>query len=131
MEIFRVAKRGPLDNVSKRLRKISEVIGALIVIGGAITGACSWVSNQFANAVSNQISDFRNEMKASNEKQDQQITWLELMNLIQSDPTNVTGIEKLAKYYFQELNGNQYMTGVYSRWCQQYGGDPSIVVGGK
>ena len=105
-----------------------EIIVAII---GAVTGVCSWVSNQFTQAISAQISDFRSEVKSSNEKQDQQITRLELMNLIQNDPTNITGIEKLAKYYFQDLNGNQYMTGVYSRWCQEYGGDPSVVIGGN
>lgn len=120
------------EKANKKLQKWSGIIGAMITIIGAITGACSWVSNQFANAVSSQISDFRDEVKASNTKQDQQITRLELMNLIQNDPTNIVGIEKLARYYFQELNGNQYMTGVYSRWCQQYGGDPSVVLtGGK
>lgn len=131
METFRVGKASSFDKTSKKLQKWAGAVGAVLTILGAITGACSWVSNQFANAVSSQISDFRNEVKESNTRQDQQITRLELMNLIQNDPTNVAGIEKLARYYFQDLNGNQYMTGVYSRWCQEYGGDPSIAVGGK
>lgn len=126
-----MARQSLVDKVGKKIQKWAGIIGAVITILGAITATCSWVSNKFASAVSDQISDFRNEVKESNNKQDQQITRLELMNLIQNDPTNVVGIEKLARYYFQELNGNQYMTGVYSRWCQEYGGDPSVVVGGK
>lgn len=131
MGTFKVGRTSSFDKTSKKLQKWAGVVGAILTILGAITGACSWVSNQFANAVSSQISDFRNEVKESNTKQDQQITRLELMNLIQNDPTNIAGIEKLARYYFQELNGNQYMTGIYSKWCQEYGGDPSIAVGGK
>lgn len=131
MGTFKVGKTSLSDKANKKLQKWAGIIGAIITILGALTGVCSWVSNQFANAVSSQISDFRDEVKASNTKQDQQITRLELMSLIKNDPTNIAGIEKLARYYFQELNGNQYMTGVYSRWCQEYGGDPSVIIGGK
>lgn len=126
-----MARMSLSEKAHKKLQKWAGIVGAAITLLGAITGTCSWVSNQFANAVSAQISDFREEVKESNNRQDQQITRLELMSLIQNDPTNIAGIEKLARYYFQELNGNQYMTGVYSRWCQEYGGDPSVVVGGR
>lgn len=126
-----MGKKSLYDRTDKKLQRIASTVGAIVAIIGAVTGVCSWVSNQFTQAISAQISDFRSEVKSSNEKQDQQITRLELMNLIQNDPTNITGIEKLAKYYFQDLNGNQYMTGVYSRWCQEYGGDPSVVIGGN
>lgn len=126
-----MAKSSWYDKTDKKLQRIAGTIGALLVIGGAITGATGWITSQVTNAMSSQIGDFRQEVKESDRRQDQAITRLELMNLIQNDPTNIAGVEKLAKYYFQELNGNQYMTGVYSRWCAQYGGDPSIAVGGK
>lgn len=126
-----MAKSSWYDKTDKKLQRIAGTIGALLVIGGAIAGATGWVTAQVTNAVSSQIVDFRQEVKDSDHRQDQAITRLELMNLIQNDPTNVAGVEKLAKYYFQELNGNQYMTGIYSRWCAQYGSDPSIAVGGK
>ena len=120
-----------LDKLSSRAGKIAGLISAIVAIAGAITGLMSWLTTQMTYGISQQISEFRTEVKSNDEKQNQQITRLELMNLIQNDPTNVAGIEKLARYYFQELNGNQYMTGVFSRWCQEYGGDPSIIVGGK
>lgn len=119
------------DKADKKIQRVSGTISAAIVIIGALTAVFGWISNQFTNAISSQISEFRQEVKDANEKQDQQITRLELMNLIQNDPTNIAGIEKLARYYFSDLQGNQYMTGVYSRWCQEYGGNPSIVIGGK
>lgn len=118
-----------LDKMSDRAKKISAVISAVAIIIGAITGVFSWVSSQFSAAVSSQISDFRNEVKASDDAQNQAITRLELMNLMQSDPYNVVAIEKLARYYFGELNGDQYMTGKYSDWAREYGGDTSIVIG--
>lgn len=124
-------KKKILDIFSDKTNKLASIISATLVIIGALTGAISWMSNHFTSAISTQIEEFRQEVKASDQRQDQAITRLELMNLIQNDPTNIAGIEKLARYYFSDLNGNQYMSGVYSGWCQEYGGDPSIAVGGK
>ena len=124
-------KKKILDIFSDRTNKLASIISAMLVIIGVLTGAISWISNHFTSAISAQIEEFRQEVKASDQRQDQAITRLELMNLIQNDPTNIAGIEKLARYYFSDLNGNQYMSGIYSRWCQEYGGDPSIAIGGK
>lgn len=124
-------KKKILDIFSDKTNKLASIISAMLVIIGALTGAISWISSHFTNAISAQIEEFRQEVKASDQRQDQAITRLELMNLIQNDPTNIAGIEKLARYYFSNLNGNQYMSGIYSRWCQEYGGDPSIAIGGK
>ena len=35
------------------------------------------------------------------------------------------------RYYFGELDGDQYMTAMFSNWAKEYGGDASIVIGGK
>lgn len=124
-------KKKILDIFSDRTNKLASIISAMLVIIGVLTGAISWISNHFTSAISIQIEEFRQEVKASDQRQDQAITRLELINLIHNDPTNIAGIEKLARYYFSDLNGNQYMSGIYSRWCQEYGGDPSIAIGGK
>lgn len=124
-------KKSFYDMFDKKAQRIAGTISAILVIGGALFGVGNWINNQVTSAISNQIQDFRQEVKASDNRQDQAITRLELMNLIQNDPTNVAGIEKLARYYFGDLQGNQYMTGMYSNWCREYGGDPSIAVGGK
>ena len=124
-------KRSFYDLFDKKAQRIAGTISAILVIGGALIGAGNWLNTQITSAISSQIQEFRQEVKASDNRQDQAITRLELMNLIQNDPTNVAGIEKLARYYFGELQGNQYMTGMYSNWCREYGGDPSIAVGGK
>lgn len=123
------AKRSLYDRFDKRAQRIAGTISAILVIGGAAFGAGAWLNNQVTSAISAQISDFRQEVKKSDEAQNQSITRLELMNLMQNDPTNIVAIEKLARYYFGELNGDQYMTGKYSDWAKKYGGDTSIVVG--
>lgn len=125
-----VPKKKLFDKVSERTIKIASFISAILAIIGAITGAFSWVSGQFANAVSGQISEFREEVKESNDRQDLAIMRLELMNLIQSDPENVVEIERLAKKYFS-AGGNSYISKYFSAWTKEYGGDASIVIGDK
>lgn len=125
-----MAKRvGLFDKFEISIKKISGIITALMVVIGAVTGMMSWVSAKFANAVAEQISDFREEVKKSDDEQNKSITRLELMNLIQNDPTNVAAIEKIARYYFHTLDGDWYATQKYSDWCNKYGGDPTIILG--
>ena len=127
----RVEKKRTFKKVSDNLTKIAAIISAILVITGAITGCVSWVSSQFTNAVSSQIDEFRQEVTASDKSQNQAITRLELVSLIKNDPTNIVAIEKMARYYFVDLDGDQYMTAMYSDWAREYGGDMTIVIGGK
>ena len=122
-------KKSFYDIFDKRLQRIAATISAILVVGGALIGTGGWIKDQVTGTISNQINDFRQEVKASDNTQNQAITRLELLSLMQSDPTNVVAIEKLARYYFGELNGDQYMTGKYSDWAREYGGDTSIVIG--
>lgn len=128
--MVKVAKKKLLDKVSDRANKIAGIVSAFLVIVGAITGAVSWATSQFTSAISSQINEFRQEVKASDDSQNLAIMRLELMNLMQTDPENVVEIEMLGKKYFQ-AGGNSYMSRLFSDWARKYGGDPSIVVGGK
>lgn len=125
-----MGKKSLLDNADKKLQRISGTIGAIIAIVGAASGIFGWIQSQFTNAISAQINDFRQEVKSSDAAQNQAITRLELTNLIKNDPTNVVAIEKMGRYYFGELDGDQYMTAMFSNWAKEYGGDASIVIGG-
>ena len=124
-------KRGSLyDETDKKLQKVAGTIGAVAMILGALTGVYSWISSQFQQVISQQIAAFQEEVKASDRENKQAITRVELTILIEHDPTNIAAIEKMAKYYFQDLNGDLYMTQKYSDWARKYGGDISIVVAG-
>ena len=126
-----MAKNSLYNKVDKRVRKISATVGAVAVIVSAFAGAFAWVQGQFTNAISSQIDEFRQEVKLSDTSQDQAITRLELVSLIKTDPTNVVAIEKMARHYFVDLDGDQYMTAMYSDWAREYGGDMTIVIGDK
>lgn len=116
------------DKTDKKLQRIAGTIGAIAMILGAITGAFSWVQAQFANAISSQIDEFRQEVKASNNSQDLAIMRLELMNLIQNNPDNIVEIELLGKKYFNPpYNGDSYMSTIYSKWANARGLDTSFI----
>lgn len=118
------------DKTDKKLQRVAGTIGAIAMILGAITGVFSWVQGAFTSAISSQIEEFRDEVNKSNQEQNQSLTRVELTVLMEHDPTNVAAIEKMAKYYFQELNGDLYMTQKYSDWAKKYGGDITIIVAG-
>lgn len=115
----------------KRVNKIAGIVGGIVIIVGAAAALCSWVSSQFADTVSDQISDFREETQRNDKRHEQAVTRVELVILMEHDPDNVVAIEKMARYYFKALDGDLYMTQKYSEWCAQYGGDPTIVIGDK
>ena len=131
MENFRVAKASLLSKYDKadgKIQRLSKTIGAIVVIISATTGACSWAVSQFQAAISTQISELRTEIQSNDKKVEQQITRLELANLIHNQPNNKAEIEKVAKYYFVKLGGDWYMTGLYSSWADEHGGDISFIV---
>lgn len=119
------------DKADKKLRRIAGTIGAIAAIAGAFTGLCSWVNTQFTNAISSQISSFQEEVRTADKADKQATTRIELMVLMNHDPDNVVAIERMAKYYFQELDGDLYMTQQVSDWCNEHNRDCTAIIGGK
>lgn len=124
-------KRSFYDRFDKKTQRIAGTISAILVIGGALFGVGSWLNDQVTNAIAAQIGDLKTTMQESDKQQNQAITRLELMNLIQTDGNNIVAIEKMAKYYFNDLEGDQYMTQKVSDWCVSHGRDCSVIIGGK
>lgn len=122
------SKKKIFDKISDHANKLAGLVSAVIVIISALTGVISWANSQFTNAISSQISEFRQEVKASNDAQDLAIMRLELMNLIQNSPDNTVEIEMLGKKYFNPpYNGDSYMSVVYSQWANERGLDTSFI----
>ena len=124
-----MAKKSLYDKTDGKLQKWAKTISAIAVIIGAIAGVCSWVSHQFAEAVSSQISEFQQETRESSAEMQQSITRVELLGLIEHDPENTVAIEKLARYYFTVLKGDKWMSERYSRYANKYNLDTSFVIG--
>lgn len=126
-----MAKKTISEKADKKLKKWASIVGSIVAILGALTGAFSWINSQFTNAVSSQISGFQQEVRASDQANRQATTRLELMILMEHDTENTVAIERMAKYYFQELDGDLYMTQKVSDWCNAHGRDCSSIIGGS
>ena len=121
-------KENQFGKISENLKKISAVISAIGVIVGAFVGVGGWIVNQ-VNAESNeQIQALEARLDEAHKESQLGITRLELQGLINDTPENRAEIEKLARYYFLELDGDTYMTSMYSKWATEYGGNIEIVL---
>lgn len=119
--------KNKIKKIPEKIKSLSEFISAIIVIGGALIGAGQWIiheinlsTNARMDAIEQKIDDNQKENKLA-------ILRLELITLMESDPTNVVEIEKVAKSYFSN-GGDWYMTSLYSRYAKEYGADTSFVV---
>lgn len=111
------------DSLNESTQKIATIITSLLVIGGAFFGATNYLENKLDEHISAQTNALKSELsevKLSSTRN-------ELLLMMQSNPTNVLEIERLAKHYFIDMNGNFYMTQKYSDWAKQYGGDTSFM----
>ena len=122
-------KKLPLK-LSNKVVRASQVVTATTVLIGAVTAVYTWLDQRFVDKVSSQIDGLHEEMIKSDEKTDRQITRLELMNLIQNQPTNKVEVEKVARHYFIDLGGDWYASAFYSEWAEKYEGDITFITEG-
>lgn len=124
-----MAKISLYDKADSKVQRFAKTISAIAVVLGALAGVCSWVSNQFAEAVSSQISAFQQETREADSEMQQSIARIELLSLMEHDPENTVAIERLARHYFTVLKGDKWMSERYSRYAKEHGLDESFVVG--
>lgn len=69
------------------------------------------------------VKEFRNEIKIIKDVQHQtilRVTRMELLNVIEKEPSNIDAILQVAEYYFIELNGNAYVHSIFENWAKQH-----------
>ena len=109
------------------LKRASQIIAAAAAIGSALTTGFSWVEQQITSNTNQRIDQLQMELQQVEAEYSQSLKRLELMTLIAHSPDNVAEIERVAYYYFVSLNGDWYMTKIYSEWAKQYSGDTSFL----
>lgn len=124
-----MAKTSLLGEADSKIQHIAKTVGALATIVAATGGACAWATAQVQSVITSKLEGIQVEMEKSDRKTEIQITRLELMTLIDTQPENVAEIEKVAKHYFRDLGADWYLTSIYSTWAREYGGNVNIVIG--
>lgn len=122
---------GVVKKLNLTVKEIAGFLTALGVVVSSIVVCYNFIAGRIESTIDKKVGAVSAELVAHHRTQDQQITRLELSDLIRNQPRNKAAIEKLARYYFVELGGDMWMTDFYSQWAEAYGGDISFVLGGK
>lgn len=107
-----------------RIKEVSDVITAVGVVGAALVAIGTWCTTQInantnarLDAISSQMTELRLDTTRS-----------QLLTLMKSYPDNEEEIMKVAKYYFRELNGDWYMTSLFTKWAGERGINVDTIV---
>lgn len=126
------------DALDTRVQKIAKLLTGIAAIIGVLAAGTGWLLGQIDTAISKKIEaqtttlqqevkQIASDREATAKQTELQLTRLELLLLMETDPDNVVEIEKVAHRYFRVLGGNAYLSSEYSRWCKAYSADCEII----
>lgn len=124
--VVKKQKKGILS----RIKDIADVITAVGIIGAAAVGIGTWCVTRINAETNSKIDEVSNKLDSIelNSTRDQ------LLTLISDYPDNEDEILKVAKYYFRDLEGDWYMTTLFTKWAEDRGLNVDTIVnisGGK
>lgn len=102
---------------------------AILSVGALAVFAIGFVIDKLFKRMDDKLEGMEGRMVERDRVQNLSLTRLELVDLIRHQPENKIAIEKKARYYFTELNGNDYLSATYSNWAKAHDGDISFVLG--
>lgn len=112
------------EKIIKKTKSLADVITAVGIIGAAAVGIGTWCVTQI-NAGTNEKLDTIIEKV---DKAELDATRSQLLALMGDYPDNESEILKVADYYFNGLDGDWYMTGLFTRWAESRGIDVTKIV---
>lgn len=101
------------EKIIKKTKSLADVITAVGVIGAAAVGIGTWCVTQM-NAGTSQKLDVIIEKV---DKAELDATRSQLLALMSDYPDNESEILKVADYYFNGLDGDWYMTDLFTKWA--------------
>lgn len=112
------------EKIIKKTKSLADVITAVSIIGAAAVGVGTWCVTQM-NAGTNQKLDTIIEKV---DKAELDATRSQLLALMSDYPDNESEILKVADYYFNGLDGDWYMTDLFTKWADSRGIDVTKIV---
>lgn len=112
------------EKVSKTIQNIAAFLTACGVIIATVSAVVGQIQENATASLRSDIEQLSNDVASI--KLD--TTRMQLMTLINEDPDNVTDILKVAKYYFKDLHGDWYMSGMFADWAEKHNIDVSHLV---
>lgn len=116
-------RRSRLKKLGKWIQTTAGIITSVGVIAAAAVGTGTWCVakvNEGTNAKIDAIADQMQDLKLDTTRN-------QLLVLMEHDE-NEEEVLKVAKYYFNELKGDWYMTSVFERWADKHGVDAKTLL---
>lgn len=110
--------------VSNKLKDLADTITAVTIIGGALLGVGTWAFNEMNKSTNEKLDTIIEKVDAAEED----AVRAQLLILMNHYPDNESEILKVAEYYFQDLGGDWYITGLFTKWAAERGLDISDIV---
>lgn len=112
------------EKIIKKTKSLADVIAAVGIIGAAAVGIGTWCVTQI-NAGTNKKLDTIIEKV---DRAELNATRSQLLTLMSDYPDNESEILKVADYYFNELDGDWYMTELFTKWADSRDIDVTKIV---
>ena len=116
-------RRSRLKKLGEWVQTTAGIITSVGIIAAAAVGAGTWCATKINAGTNAKIDTIAEQMQGL--KLD--TTRNQLLVLMEHDE-NEEEILKVAKYYFNELKGDWYMTSVFERWAERHGVDAKTLL---
>lgn len=113
--------------ISEWLKTTAGIISSVGVIGSALVGLATFAINGMLSGVNNRLDDVSGQMDSI--KMDTVRT--QLLTLMSNYPDNTSEILKVADHYFNDMNGDWYMTQLFEQWAEAHDIDAKTLINKK
>lgn len=115
------------EKIVKKTKGLADIITAVSIIGAALLGAGSWLVTNINKDVNDKLDTIITKVNVA----EQDATRSQLLTLMSDYPDNESEVLKVAQHYFRDLNGDWYMTSLFTQWADERGIDVSSIVSVK
>lgn len=112
------------EKIVKKTKSLADIITAVSIIGAALLGAGSWLVTNINKDVNDKLDTIITKVNVA----EQDATRSQLLTLMSDYPDNESEVLKVAQHYFRDLNGDWYMTSLFTQWADERGIDVSSIV---
>lgn len=112
------------EKIIKKTKSLADIITAVGIISAAAVGIGTWFITQISSGTNQKLDTIIEKV----DKAELDATRSQLLALMSDYPDNESEILKVADYYFNGLDGDWYMTDLFTRWADSRGIDVTKIV---